>query len=64
MASAIFIAGAGVVALLLWMTFWGSDTQAAMALDMLKYVFVAVGGAGVFTAARATISFFMRGDDD
>ena len=62
--SAIYGAVALVVTLLLWMVFWGTDVQSAKAQEMLSYLFVAIGGAGLFAIGRATFRYLMHGDGD
>ncbi len=58
----IFGSAALVVALLLWLVFWGTDNQSAIAREMLNYVFVALGGAGVFAIGRMALRYLLHGD--
>ena len=60
---AIFVAVTLVLALLLGLVFWGTGDQAAMAGNLLTYVFAAMGGAGLYAIGRTTLRSLLHGDN-
>jgi len=49
-----------VIAVLLWALLWGTERQAETAFEVLKYLFVAVGGAGVAALFKTAFRHLMR----